>query len=265
GVDNFRRLFAGKFGESLGNLETKEKRPYHPFLYVEVLRAFCTFVNGDEALAPLTVIGVRRGGLPTHEGIYDDDIIVKVNDIPVKGMKLREVQMMVRKSGRFVKVLVKDSNDDALNEQLRNQNRRKAACDWESVFPWNDVEKPIYHESNCYMVPSQAMERMMRAHELAMVIEEQRQEAELRRIAEIMRQGEKEKQDAEAAAEDTIIESPPPEFIRLDEVFETIFYLQKREPCSCEHVTYLVYKIQLPEGSEDISEKLIKKHVQFAE
>lgn len=53
-----RKLFAGKFGEPLCDDKAKEKRPYFPYLYVEVLRAFCTFVNGDEPLQPLTVIGV---------------------------------------------------------------------------------------------------------------------------------------------------------------------------------------------------------------
>ncbi|XP_055714924.1 uncharacterized protein LOC129809140 [Phlebotomus papatasi] len=255
-VDKMRKLFAGKFGEPLCDDNAKEKRPYFPYLYVEVLRAFCTFVNGDEPLQPLTVIGVRRGGLPRHEGIYDDDIVVKINDIPVKGMRLREAQLMIRKSGRFVRVLVKDEADDAINEDLLNQSRNKYAThDWEQIFPWNDIEKPIYHESNCHMVPSQALLRMQRARELAELIEEQRQQQELKRLANLVGKTEaKVEETVEEEKEESIPSSPIPECIRLYELFDTIFYLQKREPCSCEHVTYLVYKTQLP----DINEKHVK-------
>lgn len=33
-------------------------------------------------------------------------------------MRLREAQLMIRKSGRFVRVLVKDEADDSINEEL---------------------------------------------------------------------------------------------------------------------------------------------------
>ncbi|XP_059615025.1 uncharacterized protein LOC132260728 [Phlebotomus argentipes] len=264
GVDRFRNLFAGKFGEPLSDLKALEKRPWHPSLYVEVLRAFCTFINGDEPLKPLTVIGVRRGGLPRHEGIYDDDIVVKVNDIPVKGLKLREVQVMIRKSGKFVRVLVKDENDDALNADLLLQKKSEQR-DWDHLFPWNNIEKPLYHESNCHMVPSQALERMRRARELAELIEEQRQQEELKRLAKLSLsvQAKPETSGTDEEKEPSIPSTPIPEIIRLYELFDTIFYLQKREPCSCEHVTYLIFKTQLPEGSEELTKKLIERHVQF--
>ncbi|GAB0094929.1 hypothetical protein DMENIID0001_102550 [Sergentomyia squamirostris] len=263
--ERFRKLFAGKFGEPLCDDKAKEKRPYHPYLYVEVLRAFCTFVNGDEPLQPLTVIGVRRGGLPRHEGIFDDDIVVKVNDIPVKGLKLRNVQMMVRKSGRFVKVLVKDSNDDALNEELLNKRREQSAKrNWEELFPWNNIIKPIYHESNCHMVPSEALERMQRAKELAELIEEQRLQQELKRIGNLSATQKTDEEKVDGEKEPSIPSTPIPESIRLYEIFDTIFYLQKREPCSCDHVTYLVYKTQLPEGiSTPIESFSTDKHVTF--
>uniref|UniRef100_A0A1B0CBR0 PDZ domain-containing protein n=1 Tax=Lutzomyia longipalpis TaxID=7200 RepID=A0A1B0CBR0_LUTLO len=134
--------------------------------------------GGVDQYEPLTIISVRQGGLAHKAGIQVNDTIMKINNTSADKLTLMEAQQLIRKSGRSVRIIVQgDDNSEsdfgAEDEYTVNFwftppiKHRGATSNFSigkipDVFPWNDRRKPIYKESNCYLVPSIYVERMRR-------------------------------------------------------------------------------------------------------
>ncbi|CAG9799886.1 unnamed protein product [Chironomus riparius] len=164
--------------------------------------------GGADQFEPLTIIAVRRVGLARRAGIRVGDYIVKINDTPAEGLTLLDAQLEIQESGRHLKLFVKgdednDSEDenvcdfyfkplssrdlDLLEWERRRKKKRELNMLLYQGFPWNDRRRPIYKESNCYLVPSIVLvkrereicmkatkeEYMKNLHELAAQKEEQ--------------------------------------------------------------------------------------------
>lgn len=50
---------------------------------------------------------VRRSGYARRAGIHVNDIIVQINDTPADPLTLREAQLLIRQSGKELRVYVK--------------------------------------------------------------------------------------------------------------------------------------------------------------
>uniref|UniRef100_A0A1L8DW96 Putative pdz domain-containing protein n=1 Tax=Nyssomyia neivai TaxID=330878 RepID=A0A1L8DW96_9DIPT len=134
--------------------------------------------GGVDQYEPLTIISVRQGGLAHKAGIQVGDTIMKINNTQADKLTLMEAQQLIRKSGRSVRIMVQgddNSESDFGGEDEYTVNywftppithaatSRFSIGKIPDVFPWNDRRKPIYKESNCYLVPSIYVERMKRS------------------------------------------------------------------------------------------------------
>lgn len=73
--------------------------------FVDVLWGF-EVTGGIDQLEPLTVIAVKRSGLARRAGIRINDRITKINDTPATKLTLKEAQLLIRESGKYVRIYV---------------------------------------------------------------------------------------------------------------------------------------------------------------
>lgn len=121
--------------------------------------------GGIDQYEPLTVINVTRSGLARRAGIRIGDIITQINNTPATDLTLYEAQMLIRESGKYVRIYVRGDcdadSDDEFTVDFWFTPRKPWKMDFtpiQWIFPWNDRRKPIYRESNCFMVPSKVEE-----------------------------------------------------------------------------------------------------------
>ncbi|KAJ6638340.1 PDZ and LIM domain protein 2 [Pseudolycoriella hygida] len=143
---------------------TKDKRIMS---FVDTLWGF-EVTGGYDQYEPLTVLTVRRSGYARRAGIRVNDTIVQINDTPADSLTLREAQLLIRQSGKQVKIYVKgdvdnDSDDEYTVDFWFKPPKKKIYVEnkWGDCFPWNDRKKKIYRESNCFMVPSKAEDKLI--------------------------------------------------------------------------------------------------------
>lgn len=74
--------------------------------FIDVLWGF-EVTGGVDQYEPLTVIGVKRSGLARRAGIRVGDIITKINKTPAEKLTLKEAQLLIRDSGKHVKIYVR--------------------------------------------------------------------------------------------------------------------------------------------------------------
>lgn len=157
---------------------TKDKRIMS---FVDTLWGF-EVTGGHDQYEPLTVLSVRRSGYAKRAGIRVNDTIVQINDTMANTLTLREAQLLIRQSGKQVKIYVKgevdyDCDDEFTVDFWFKPPRKKIIVEnqWKVDFPWNDRKKKIYKESNCFMVPSKAedkiIERMLTGKEPIIITE----------------------------------------------------------------------------------------------
>ncbi|XP_037807447.1 uncharacterized protein LOC119600928 [Lucilia sericata] len=143
---------------------------------VETDRRIMSFVDsmwgievsgGVDQFEPLTIINLTPTGLARRAGMRIGDEITQINDTPALELTFNEALELFRKSGRYVRVYVRGDVDDEGEEDWtcdfwfrprRPWRRDFKPIQWE--FPWNDRRKPIYRESNCFMVPSRMEEKI---------------------------------------------------------------------------------------------------------
>lgn len=73
--------------------------------FVDILWGF-EVTGGIDQYEPLTVIGVKRSGLARRAGIRINDRITKINRTPASKLTLKEAQLLIRYSGKHVKIYV---------------------------------------------------------------------------------------------------------------------------------------------------------------
>lgn len=120
--------------------------------------------GGYDQFEPLTIISVNEFGMARAAGIRVGDIITRINNVYTDDMTLFEAQMLLLRSGWKVQVFVRGDTDVAEDDEpyaylwFRPRPKRfpaiKVENKWTGGFPWNTRKKPIYKESNCFMVPS---------------------------------------------------------------------------------------------------------------
>lgn len=123
--------------------------------------------GGTDQFEPLTVIGVSRTGLARRAGIRLGDVIYQINDTNAENLTFNEAQALIRKSGKYLRLYVRGDDDADSDDEFtvdfwfkprRPWRRDFTPIQW--VFPWNDRRKPIYRESNCFMVYSRMEEKI---------------------------------------------------------------------------------------------------------
>ncbi|XP_055381015.1 PDZ and LIM domain protein 3 [Condylostylus longicornis] len=121
--------------------------------------------GGIDQFEPLTIVNVTRAGLARRAGMRVGDVITAINDTPAEELTLMEAQRLIRESGKYVRIYVRGDvdrdSDDELTVDFWFKPRKPWRKDFEPinwVFPWNDRRKPVYRESNCFMVPSKVEE-----------------------------------------------------------------------------------------------------------
>ncbi|XP_039955450.1 uncharacterized protein LOC120771478 [Bactrocera tryoni] len=123
--------------------------------------------GGIDQFEPLTIINVTPTGMARSAGMRIGDEITQINNTPALELTFNEALELFRKNRRYVRVYVRGDVDDDGEEDWtchfwfkpRKPWRRDfTPIQWE--FPWNDRRKPIYRESNCFMVPSVMEERI---------------------------------------------------------------------------------------------------------
>ncbi|XP_055313337.1 uncharacterized protein LOC129574844 isoform X2 [Sitodiplosis mosellana] len=134
--------------------------------FIDVLWGF-EVTGGFDQYEPLTVIDVRRSGYAFRAGIRKGDYIIRINKVYTDDMTLIEAQRLIRKSGKNLRIFVRGNDDpeeiDEFTVDFWFKPRKKfppihVVNKWPDAFNWNDRKKPIYKESNCFMVPSKAEE-----------------------------------------------------------------------------------------------------------
>ncbi|CAO1367975.1 unnamed protein product [Diamesa serratosioi] len=166
--------------------------------------------GGIDQFERLTIIAVKKTGLARRAGIRVGDIITKINDELADNMTLLEAQLAIHESGRFVKIFVKGDED----EESEDENTvdfyfkpRKLKAFMTALlyqgFPWNDKRRPMYKESNCYMVPSKVIAKIEREIKLKATREEYVNNLMAMAAAkeEKLRQAQREKEDDKEAIE----------------------------------------------------------------
>lgn len=97
--------------EAFDNVEYQVRMTYT----VETDKRIMSFVDilwgievtgGIDQFEPLTVIGANKTGLARRAGIKLGDIITQINETPADGLTLKEAQLLIRNSGRFVRIYV---------------------------------------------------------------------------------------------------------------------------------------------------------------
>lgn len=73
--------------------------------FVDLLWGF-EVTGGVDQYEPLTVLAVKRSGLARRAGIRVNDIITKINKTSAKELTLKEAQLLIRDSGKYVKIYV---------------------------------------------------------------------------------------------------------------------------------------------------------------
>ncbi|KAG5677085.1 hypothetical protein PVAND_006869 [Polypedilum vanderplanki] len=158
--------------------------------------------GGADQFEPLTIIAVRRVGLARRAGIRVGDVITKINDTPTDNLTLLEAQLEIQESGRHLKLFVKgdedkDSDDENVCDfyfkplsqadlklmewERRRKKKRELNMLLYQGFPWNDRKRPIYKESNCFMVPSTVL--IKREREIKMKASKEEYLSNLRELA----------------------------------------------------------------------------------
>ncbi|CAO1309425.1 unnamed protein product [Diamesa tonsa] len=127
--------------------------------------------GGIDQFERLTIIAVKKTGLARRAGIRVGDIITKINDTPADNMTLLEAQLEIHESGRFVKIFVKGDEDEDSDDENTVDFYFKPPLLYQG-FPWNDRRRPMYKESNCYMVPSKVIAKIEREIKLKATREE---------------------------------------------------------------------------------------------
>ncbi|XP_067618167.1 uncharacterized protein [Eurosta solidaginis] len=129
--------------------------------------------GGVDQFEPLTIINVVPTGMAKSAGIRLGDEITWINETPALGLTFNEALELFRKNRRYVRLYVRGDDDSKGEEDWschfwfkprRPWRRDFTPIKWE--FPWNDRRKPIYRESNCFMVPS-IMEEKIRQRRAA--------------------------------------------------------------------------------------------------
>ncbi|XP_031624477.1 uncharacterized protein LOC116341506 [Contarinia nasturtii] len=130
--------------------------------FVDILWGF-EVTGGSDQFEALTVIDVRRSGYAFRAGIRKNDIIFRINNVFTDDMTLLEAQKMIKKSGKHLRIFVKgndqiEENDEFTVDFWFKPKKRFPPVyiinKWPDSFNWNDRKKPIYKESNCFLVPS---------------------------------------------------------------------------------------------------------------
>lgn len=73
--------------------------------FVDVLWGF-EVTGGFDQWEPLTIIDVRRSGYAFRAGLRLNDKIVRINDTYAETLTLREAQMLIRRSGKHLRIYV---------------------------------------------------------------------------------------------------------------------------------------------------------------
>lgn len=73
--------------------------------FVDILWGF-EVTGGFDQWEPLTIIGVRRSGYAFRAGLRLNDRITRINDTYADTLTLREAQMLIRRSGKHLKIYV---------------------------------------------------------------------------------------------------------------------------------------------------------------
>lgn len=97
--------------EAFDNVEYQVRMTYT----VETDRRIMSFVDtlwgievtgGIDQFEPLVVIGANKTGLARRAGIRLGDVITQINETPADNLTLKEAQLLIRNSGRFVRIFV---------------------------------------------------------------------------------------------------------------------------------------------------------------
>jgi hypothetical protein len=126
--------------------------------------------GGKDQFEPLTIINVTKNSMGKRAGLRVGDEIVKINRTPALELTFKEALKLFRNNRRYVKLYVRGDDDIEDGEEdwtvdfwfrpRKPWRRDFTPIKWE--FPWNDRRKPVYKESNCFLVPSR-MEEKIRA------------------------------------------------------------------------------------------------------
>ena len=73
--------------------------------FIDTLWGF-EVTGGVDQFEELTVIDVTKTGLARRAGIQIGDVITQINDTPAEGLTLKEAQLLIRSSGRYVRIYV---------------------------------------------------------------------------------------------------------------------------------------------------------------
>uniref|UniRef100_A0A1B0FEY1 PDZ domain-containing protein n=1 Tax=Glossina morsitans morsitans TaxID=37546 RepID=A0A1B0FEY1_GLOMM len=170
-IDSKRKL--PKYtSDAFGNVEYELRITYT----LETDRRVMSFVDtlwgievsgGVDQFEPLTIINLRPSGLARRAGMRIGDEITQINDTPALELTFNEALDLFRSSGRYVRVYVRGEVDDDGEEDWTCDYWFRPRIPWrrdfkpiQFEFPWNDRRKPIYKESNCFMVPSRMEEKI---------------------------------------------------------------------------------------------------------
>lgn len=85
--------------------------------FIDILWGF-EVTGGLDQFEPLVVTNVQRSGLARRGGIRVNDIITKINDTPADVLTLRDAQLLIRESGKFVRIYVKGDTDIETDDEL---------------------------------------------------------------------------------------------------------------------------------------------------
>ncbi|EDW10540.1 uncharacterized protein LOC6580802 [Drosophila mojavensis] len=139
--------------------------------------------GGIDQFEPLTIVNVSPTGLAKRGGMRIGDEITQINDVPALELTFNEALQLFRRSSRYVRVYVRGDDDEPGEEDWTCDCWFKPRKPWRRdftpiqwTFPWNDRRKPVYKESNCFMVPSK-MEEKIRARRAATSAVHKKEEA----------------------------------------------------------------------------------------
>lgn len=89
--------------------------------FVNVLWGF-EVTGGFDQFEPLTVIGVRRSGYAFRAGLLCNDRIVRINNTFAGTLTLREAQLLMRRSGKKLKLYVQGYVIQLISKKNIHQN-----------------------------------------------------------------------------------------------------------------------------------------------
>ncbi|XP_026318364.1 uncharacterized protein LOC113229085 [Hyposmocoma kahamanoa] len=139
--------------------------------------------GGSFYKTPLRVVHVKPDSRAEKAGIRIGDKIKRINDIDTSTLTIQEAHEIIIESGVHLKIAVTapedeedsyfcyqdptleqgyDSDEERRREEEKARKRRihcKVNSNWSLQWPWVSKRRVIWHESNCYLVPSKYEEK----------------------------------------------------------------------------------------------------------